>query len=144
MMLLSGLVGGLAPKARNPPITSGGSRRGACHRAALFADPLAADPPTKLRPPSADELLQLVDRAFPAVAVAVARLVVEELLVGERQERAVAVGLEIDGDQRLALRRALPGPGEHQFPVRHELPIDAADVVIFAARRAHQPAIAAA
>src|SRR5581483_8140643 len=71
--------------------------------------------------------LKCIEASGPARAVAVARRFVEEALVRQRQDTAGAVGLDVDGDERLALRRALPGPSEHQLPVRHDLAIHAAD-----------------
>ena len=62
----------------------------------------------------------------------VARLLVEELLVRQRQDRAVAVGLEVDRDLRFALRRAAPRPAEDQPAARHDLVVDAAHVVLAA------------
>src|SRR5438874_2292412 len=93
---------------------------------------------------SAKEPVELLDCAGPAVAVTIARLLVEELLVGQRQQRAVAIRRDLDRHQGFALRRRFPGPGEDEFLVGHELAIDTADVVLFAARALHQPAIAAA
>ena len=55
---------------------------------------------------------------------------VEELLVRQRQDGAVIVRLEVDGDQQFALGRALPGPREDQLAVGHDLAIDAADAVM--------------
>src|SRR5476651_2775207 len=62
----------------------------------------------------------------------VAGLLVEELAVGQRQDRAVAVGPEVDRDLRFALRRGAPGPAEHQPAIGHDLAIDAAHVVALA------------
>src|ERR1700728_124674 len=76
--------------------------------------------------------------------MAVAHFLVEELLVGQREQRAVAVRLDQDRHQRLALGGRLPGPGEDEFLIGDDFATDAADVVLFAAWRAHQPAIAAA
>src|SRR4051794_24465712 len=64
----------------------------------------------------------------------VARLLVEELLMGQRQYGAVVVRLEVDSDLRLTLRRALPGPREDQPAVGHELAIDAAHALVLAVR----------
>src|SRR5262252_9967778 len=74
----------------------------------------------------------------------IARLLVEELLMRERQERAVAVRLDLDRDQRFALGCAFPGPGEDQLLVRHEFAVNTADIVLFAVRGFHQPAITSA
>src|SRR5579863_9911984 len=73
----------------------------------------------------------LVERAVPALLVTIARIVVEELLVRHRQQRAVAVGLEQHGDERLALGRRFPGPGENQFLVGDHLAVSTADVMFF-------------
>ena len=79
--------------------------------------------------------LHLVECAVPAALVAVARGRVEELLMRQRQQRAVAVGLDQDRHQRLALRRRLPGPGEYELLVRDDLAIMPADVMLLAIRR---------
>src|SRR5215467_2890503 len=73
---------------------------------------------------------QLVESFGPADLMAVARALVEELLVGQRQQRAVAIGLEQHRDQRFALRRAMPGPGEHELLVRPHLAVDAPNLVL--------------
>jgi hypothetical protein len=44
-------------------------------------------------------LFHLVERAVPAALMAVARFGVEELLVRERQQQTVTVGLDLDRDQ---------------------------------------------
>src|SRR5262245_39931673 len=72
---------------------------------------------------------KLVEPLGPAGLMAVARALVEELLVGQRQQRAVTVGLEQHRDQRFALGRAVPGPGEHELLVRLYLAVDAANLV---------------
>src|SRR5262245_34781765 len=72
---------------------------------------------------------KLVEPLGPAGLVAIARALVEELLVGQRQQRAVAIGLQQDRDQRFALRRAVPGPGEHELLVWPHLAIGAANFV---------------
>src|SRR5690242_16087843 len=72
---------------------------------------------------------ELVERAGPALLMAIARRLVEEQLVQQRQDGAVAVRLECDGDLRLALRRGLPVPGEDEPFVRHDLAIDAEHVM---------------
>src|SRR5262245_60542849 len=69
--------------------------------------------------------------------VAVACFLVEELLVEEREHRAVAVDLQGDRHPRLPLGRALPRPSEHELLVRHHLAVDAADIMLLAVRRAH-------
>src|ERR1700687_2179636 len=87
---------------------------------------------------------KLVEAAGPTFRVAVAGGLVEELLVGEGQSGAAAIGLDQDGDERLALRRGAPGPSEHELLVRHHLAIDAADVMLLAVDAAHDDAEAAA
>src|SRR5207244_10665393 len=72
---------------------------------------------------------ELLKRLGPAGLVAVARALVEELLVGQRQQPAVTIGLEQHRDQRFALRRRVPCPGEHKLLVRQHLAVDAADLV---------------
>src|SRR5262249_423123 len=57
---------------------------------------------------SAELAFELVERLAPAGLVAVARGLVEELLVDQGQQRAVAVRLEQHGDERFALRCAPP------------------------------------
>src|SRR6188472_2150749 len=78
------------------------------------------------------KLLELVERSAPAALVAIACSFIEELLVQQCQDRACAVWLDGDGDERLALLRRVPGPGEDELLVRHYLPIDAADLVTLA------------
>src|SRR6202161_1323683 len=93
---------------------------------------------------SADEFFQLVERAVPAALMAVARGLIEKRLVMQRQQRAVAVRLQRHRDLRFALRRRVPGPAEHQQPVRHHLAIDAADFAMFAIFHFETDAITAA
>src|SRR5579863_6668959 len=93
---------------------------------------------------SRQKFFHLVERAVPALLVAIARIVVEKLLVRHRQQRAVAIAPEQHGDERLALGGRLPGPGEHQFLVGDDLAVNAADVMFFPVGRTHHPAIAAA
>src|SRR6185295_8474398 len=81
---------------------------------------------------SAERFFELVERAGPAPFVTVARRLVEELLVDQRQQRAVAVRPDDNGHQRFTFRHGSPGPGELKFLVRNHLAIDAADVVLFA------------
>src|SRR5215467_7478832 len=91
-----------------------------------------------------DEFLELVQRGSPTAAMPIARVLVEELLVSEREQRAVAVRLDFDGHQRFPLWRRFPRPGEDEFVVGHEFAIDAADVVLLAVWTLHLPAIAPA
>src|SRR5262245_55554955 len=75
---------------------------------------------------------KLVEAAAPALRVAIARGLIEELLVDQRQHRSRPVGLDEDRDQRLALGRGAPRPGENEFLLRNHLAIDAAHVMLFA------------
>src|ERR1700688_976213 len=61
---------------------------------------------------------QLVAPRGPATLMAVAGGLIEELLMMQRQQRAVAIGLQRDRHQRLAFRGRMPCPAEHQKPVR--------------------------
>src|SRR5712671_6897306 len=83
---------------------------------------------------SADKRRKPVERAGPAVAVAVAGSFVGELFMGERQCGRVACGHELDRHQGLPLRRAAPSPGENQLAVCHHFAELAADLVLLAAR----------
>src|SRR5215510_1207107 len=87
---------------------------------------------------------QSVEDRAPAGLMPVARRLVEELLVRQGERGPVAVGPELDRHQRFALRRRSPRPREHELPVRDDLSKDPAHVVLLAARRAHDDAIAAA
>jgi hypothetical protein len=51
------------------------------------------------------DALQTVERSAPALAMAVAGRLIEELLVGQDQKSAVSLGLQGDRDQRLTLWR---------------------------------------
>src|SRR5882757_5030501 len=93
---------------------------------------------------SAYKLFQLAEQFVPALLVAVARGRIEELLMEQRQQRAGAIRLQRDREQRLALRRRMPGPAEHQPFVRHDLAIDAADLEILAVGACEADAVAAA
>src|SRR5882757_7170159 len=81
---------------------------------------------------SAYKLFQLAEQFVPALLVAVARGSIEELLMVQRQQRADAIRLQRDREQRFALRRRMPGPAEHQPLVRYDLAIDAADLEMLA------------
>src|SRR3954451_25322355 len=72
---------------------------------------------------------KLVEPLGPAGLVTITRALVEELLVRQRQQRAIAIGLEQHRDQRFALRRAVPSTGEYEFLVRPHLAVDAANLV---------------
>src|SRR5689334_22287975 len=76
--------------------------------------------------------------------MAVARLLIGELLMEKRQHGAVAGRLEPDGHLRFAFRRALESPAEDQLAVGHDLAIDAADAVVLAVRSPELHAKAAA
>src|SRR5262249_30128554 len=68
----------------------------------------------------------------PSALVAIARLLVKELLVIERQHSALAVLRQRDGHERLALGCGIPGPRKDQPAVGDHLAVDAGDLVIFA------------
>src|ERR1022692_538954 len=87
---------------------------------------------------------EAVDTAVPTLLVLVARVGVGELLMRHDELRPVARGLEFDGDQRLAIRRAFPGPGVDELFVGHDFPIRAADFVQLAAGRVHYDTVTAA
>src|SRR5712671_3675999 len=93
---------------------------------------------------SADKRRKPVERAGPAVAVAVAGSFVGELLMGERQGGRVACGHELDRHQGLPLRGAAPSPGENQLAVCHHFAKLAADLVLLTARGAHHHTITSA
>src|SRR5579862_2987289 len=76
--------------------------------------------------------------------MAVAGLLVGELLMGHGQRRRTAVRRELDRHQRLPLGRRAPSPGEDEPAVRHHLTILAAYVMLLAARRTHHQAVASA
>src|SRR5207249_9912077 len=76
------------------------------------------------------EAFELVEGFAPAALVVVSHRLIEELLVQEHELGAARRRAEADGDERLALRRAVgPGPGEHQLAVGHDLAIDACTLV---------------
>src|SRR5919112_893399 len=85
---------------------------------------------------------QLDEAARPTVLVTVTGMLIEELLVRERHDGVVAVGFELDRDERLTLRRGAPRPGKDQLLVRHHLAINAADIVLVSRRR-HANVVAA-
>src|SRR6266446_6465779 len=89
-------------------------------------------------------LFKLVERADPAVLVGVARGLIEQLFVVEREQRAVAVRLQRDRHQRFALRCRMPGPAEHQPLVRHYLAVDPADLMMLSVFVGEGDAVAAA
>src|SRR5665648_122280 len=88
--------------------------------------------------------LELVETAGPAFAMAIARGLVEELLVNQSEERAVAIGLDENGHQGLALGHGAPRPGEHQLLVGDHLAIRAADVMLLAVLGVEGNGVAAA
>src|SRR6185369_6554400 len=55
---------------------------------------------------------ELVEAGAPACVMAVARGLIEELLVRERHQRAAVIRLDGHSDERFALGRGAPGPGE--------------------------------
>src|ERR1043166_7164861 len=59
----------------------------------------------------------------------VARGFVEELFVREGEQRAVAVRPDENRDERFPFRRRVPRPGKHEFLVRHDLAVDAVDLM---------------
>src|SRR5262249_40070905 len=85
-----------------------------------------------------DHLRELVERSAPAVAMSVALGFVGELLMDQREDGAVAVALERDGDERLPLGLRAPLPGEHELLIGHDLAVDAAHVVLLSVRGAHE------
>src|SRR3982074_822773 len=91
-----------------------------------------------------ENFAQTIENRAPAGLMTVARRFVEELLVGQRQQGAVAVGLELDRHQRFSFRRGPPGPGEDKPAVRHDLAERPAHIVLLAALCAPDAAIAAA
>ncbi len=64
--------------------------------------------------------------------MAVARGLVEELVVRERQQRHIAFFTQHDGHLRDALRCRVPCPAEHQPLIGRHFEIFAADLVIVA------------
>ena len=66
--------------------------------------------------------------------MAVARSRIEQLLVVQREQRALAIRLQRDRYLGFPFRRRMPGPVEHQKLVRHHLAINPADFVIFVVR----------
>src|ERR1700738_5176531 len=81
-------------------------------------------------PVSGDKSFKLVERSQPSALVSIARGLIEQLLVGQREQRAVTVRLQRDRDQRFAFRGRMPGPAEHQFLVRNHLAVDTANFVV--------------
>src|SRR5215472_17820582 len=67
--------------------------------------------------------------------MAVARRLVEQLLMVERQKRSLAIRLQGDRHQRFALGRRVPGPAEDEAAVGHHLAVDTADLVILSLGR---------
>src|ERR1700676_1085679 len=80
---------------------------------------------------SGEIFFKLVERTDPAALMAVARCLIEQLLVQKREQRAVTVGLQRDGHLRFAFRRRMPAQAEHQPLVRHHFAINPADFVVF-------------
>src|SRR6516162_4978951 len=75
--------------------------------------------------------------------MAVARSFVEEVLVPQRQDSPVRIGLELDGHEGFTFGRRVPRPGEDELLVLHEFEIGAGDLTALAVRRAKTDAIAA-
>src|SRR5581483_5766858 len=67
--------------------------------------------------------------------VAIACGLVEELLVHEGHQRAVALSLESDCHQRFTFRRCFPCPREYELLVLDDFAIDAADIVLLTITR---------
>src|SRR5271167_3380994 len=67
--------------------------------------------------------------------MAVARRLVEQLLMAEREKGAVAIRLQGDRHLRFALGRRVPGPAEDEAAIGHHFAVDAADLVIFTVGR---------
>src|SRR5438067_2893227 len=86
----------------------------------------------------------VVEHALPSMLMAVTGGLVDELFVVERKQRALTLPLQQHRNQRLALRRRMPGPTEHQPLIRHHLAIDAADFEVLAVLPVEAEAIAAA
>src|SRR3954469_14943778 len=91
-----------------------------------------------------EELFQLGEQLGPALLVAIARGLVEELLMVQRQQCAGTVRLQRNGEKRFAFGRRMPGPAEHQPFVRHDLAIDAADLDFFTVGGLETDAVASA
>src|SRR5882757_1592581 len=87
---------------------------------------------------------ELTEQFVPALLMTVTRGLVEELLMMQRQQRAGAVRLQRNRQQRLALRRRMPGPAHHQQLVRDNIAIDAADLEMLAVDAGEADPIAAA
>src|SRR3977135_2035476 len=79
---------------------------------------------------------QFEDSPRPAVFVTIACRDIEKLFVQHVELRAAGRRAEGERQQRFALGRALPRPGEYQFAVRLHFTINAADVVLFPVDRA--------
>src|SRR5262249_30577198 len=89
-------------------------------------------------------VIEFLERTGPAALVIIARLVVEELRVLERQQGAViAIPCQRDADQRFPLRRRMPRPAEHQPVIGHHFAEAAADLVALTARAFKADAVAA-
>src|SRR5262245_64216376 len=93
---------------------------------------------------SGEEIFQLHEQLVPALGVLVARSLVEELLMREDHQGAVAIGPDRYRHQRPALGRRVPGPAEHQPLMRHHFAIDAADLGMLAGLHVETDAVAAA
>src|ERR1700675_4180158 len=76
--------------------------------------------------------------------MAVPRGLIEQLLMVQRQQRAIAVGLQRDRHLRFTLRCRMPRPAERQYPVPPHLAIDAGDFVMPAVLHLEAAPVAAA
>src|SRR5438270_13351974 len=81
---------------------------------------------------SGEMFFDVVEHALPSMLMAVTGGLIDELFVLERKQRALTIPLQQHRNQRLALRRRMPGPSEHQPLIRHYLAIDAADLEVLA------------
>src|SRR5579871_813491 len=83
---------------------------------------------------STQQFLHPLESNRPAALMALARRLIEQLLMLQREQRALAIRLQRDRHLRFTLGRRMPGPAEDEAPVRHHLAVDAADLIIFACR----------
>src|ERR1700737_100935 len=93
---------------------------------------------------SGHERVELVEERAPAALMVVACGCINELGVMEDHQGAGAARLQRDRPQRFALRRRMPGPGEDQPFIRHDLAVDAAGLEILAIVAREADAVAAA
>src|SRR6266567_6548653 len=93
---------------------------------------------------SGGEGVELVEERAPAALMVVAGGLIKELGVMEDHQCAGTVRLQRDRHQRFAFRRRVPGPGEDQKLIRHNLAIGAAGLEIFAVVTGEADAVVAA